>query len=85
MKTKNKWRYVMQILIMITAVVSLYLLFNASPLTKGASSIGIIGGADGPTAIFLVGKPTDMLKLPFLILTILALAYMSYKRLRRSK
>ncbi len=32
----------------------------ANLLTKAASSIGIIGGADGPTAVFVTGSDTVM-------------------------
>ena len=38
-----------------------------------ASSIGIIGGADGPTAVFLAGKLSKALIVPVIIYTIATL------------
>lgn len=38
-----------------------------------ASSIGIIGGADGPTAIFLAGKLSKALIVPVIIYTLIIL------------
>ena len=44
-----------------SSLLSLYLSYRFNINTRDASSIGIIGGADGPTAIFISGKSSFQL------------------------
>lgn len=44
--------------------------FGIGAKIKGAASIGIIGGADGPTAIFVAGKVGDGFSLGIIVLGI---------------
>lgn len=39
----------------------IFLLFRLKRNINSASSIGIIGGADGPTSIFIAGQPSSYL------------------------
>lgn len=49
---------------------------------KEAASIGIIGGSDGPTAIFLVGNPVSTFLISNLVLFAILLAfYKPFKKL----
>jgi Na+-transporting methylmalonyl-CoA/oxaloacetate decarboxylase beta subunit len=71
---KSPWRFLFialaawggwQMMERIIALVSYYLFCKSQP---SHSSVGIIGGADGPTAIFLTGK---MMRIPY-VCTIIA-------------
>ena len=56
----------------IVAVIGIILAgFGISAKIKGASSVGIIGGADGPTAIFVAGKVGDGFSLGIILLGII--------------
>jgi Na+-transporting methylmalonyl-CoA/oxaloacetate decarboxylase beta subunit len=58
-------------------LLSLYLSNKFSIDTKDASSIGIIGGADGPTAIFVSGhNNSQWFTAVFALLTILGVIYL---------
>lgn len=52
-----------------------------------AASIGIIGGADGPTAVFLAGKPDPGLWLPAILgaATLGALVFHCCRRARKGR
>ena len=41
---------------LLISTAAFYIYKFVAPLSRQASSIGIIGGADGPTVIFLAGK-----------------------------
>jgi Na+-transporting methylmalonyl-CoA/oxaloacetate decarboxylase beta subunit len=60
------------LLSMILSSVLIFLL-RAITRNKGAASIGIIGGADGPTSIFISSKllTLDIIAIPFLALFII--------------
>ena len=63
-----------------------YLLRSFGFSVENASSIGIIGGADGPTAIFLSSSNTTPWLLPSLVVTAVAgvvALFMLYKTKRR--
>lgn len=51
-------------------------------LTKHAASIGIIGGADGPTAIFVTGQSPAVRWLSLLLVVIGVLGYLRLGRCR---
>lgn len=59
--------------------------FGISAKMKGAASIGIIGGADGPTAIFVAGKVSDGFSLGIIILGILLilLGILVYRKIKK--
>ena len=55
----------------------LYLSYKFNVNTRDASSIGIIGGADGPTAIFISGQFSfRLLTIIFALLTVLGIVYL---------
>lgn len=59
--------------------------FGISAKIKGAASIGIIGGADGPTAIFVAGKVGDGFSLGIILLGILLilLGILVYRKMKK--
>ncbi|EYE88068.1 hypothetical protein Q428_09995 [Fervidicella metallireducens AeB] len=58
-------------------LLSLYLSHKLNIDTREAGSIGIIGGADGPTAIYLSGQSSSYLFTAiFALLTILGFIYL---------
>ncbi|HAA25909.1 MAG TPA: hypothetical protein DCE11_07320 [Ruminiclostridium sp.] len=58
-------------------LLSLYLSYKFNVNTKDASSIGIIGGADGPTAVFVSGHVNShWFTVVFAMLTILGIVYL---------
>lgn len=86
MKRKRTARIV-TILTVITAVITIisaayeyllpvFLSFALHFDAREASSIGIIGGADGPTAIYITGQtPTYLITVIFASLTIAGIVY----------
>lgn len=84
---KSPWRWVCLIVIVGCVLSLLYgglvgiltQLFNASV----NNSIGIIGGADGPTAIFVTASPDYLWYQTGMTLVVLAMAVLGYFRLRR--
>ena len=52
-KRKFPWKYLFGAMAAYGAAKLINLLVNFVPMHKEAASIGIIGGADGPTAIFV--------------------------------
>jgi Na+-transporting methylmalonyl-CoA/oxaloacetate decarboxylase beta subunit len=66
-------------------LVPMYLRFKYSVSTNDASAIGIIGGADGPTAIYLTNSNQKELFPVFLLLFIMGIMYFIINRLRRNK
>ena len=42
--------------------------------TKESSSIGIIGGADGPTSIYVTGNPIKAMVIPIIIFAVIIFA-----------
>lgn len=54
--------------IIIVAIIGiLAVIYGIITKTKAAASISIIGGADGPTSIFLAGKVGDGFSLTFIV------------------
>lgn len=53
------------------------------PFTKQAVSIGIIGGADGPTAIYITGKLINMILQYGAFLLVIAIPLLLYKPIKR--
>jgi Na+-transporting methylmalonyl-CoA/oxaloacetate decarboxylase beta subunit len=60
-------------------------LYQYSVVESGATSVGIIGSADGPTSILVVSKETPFLIPIFLILFVAGVIYFIVLKLRRSK
>lgn len=61
-----------------------WLLSNVlSKVPDGAASVGIIGGADGPTAIFLPASHSRMPWYGFLILALIGIAGLVWYRKKR--
>ncbi|TAH63656.1 MAG: hypothetical protein EWM50_01945 [Gottschalkiaceae bacterium] len=55
----------------------MYLSYKLNKDVNNASSIGIIGGADGPTAIFIASQPSFNLAIGiFSLLTIAGIIYL---------
>ncbi|HHX24314.1 MAG: sodium ion-translocating decarboxylase subunit beta [Tepidanaerobacteraceae bacterium] len=60
-----------------SSLLPLYLSYKLNIDTRNASSIGIIGGADGPTAIFVSARSSSHLfTIIFVSLTILGVIYL---------
>jgi len=67
------------------SLLSLYLSYKFNMDTRNASSIGIIGGADGPTAIFVSGQiSSQWFTAIFTLLTILGIVYLVIARYKKS-
>lgn len=85
---KNKFKKIVTILTVICALIALIGMFSDSLLslyisrkfnvdTRNARSIGIIGGADGPTSIFLSGHTSfPWFTVIFSLLTVLGVIYL---------
>jgi len=64
---------------------------DVMPEDESKSSLGIIGGADGPTAVFISGNPWTVLIIPIVIVAVLIFAvgftagYLVRKRRERKK
>ena len=63
----------------------LYILHKFKVEINNSSAIGIIGGADGPTVIFLSGQTSPhLITIVFALLTMAGIGYLIYiKRLKR--
>ena len=73
-------------IVVIIAILGIILTgFGISAKIKGAASIGIIGGADGPTAIFVAGKVGDGFSLGIILLGILLilLGILVYRKMKK--
>lgn len=88
-KTVTIFTVICALLAFISACISLFLplylnyKFNNID-TRNASSIGIIGGADGPTAVILSGNSFSLLVTAFFsLLTILGLIYLLIARYKK--
>ncbi|MGF7059508.1 sodium ion-translocating decarboxylase subunit beta [Brassicibacter mesophilus] len=89
---KGKLTKVVTIFTIITAIITLssavfslliplYLSYKLQKDLSGASSIGIIGGTDGPTAIFLASQPSShLITFIFALLTIGGVVYLIYSK-----
>lgn len=73
-------------LAVIVAAVGVILVgFGISTKIKGAASVGIIGGADGPTAIFVAGKVGDGFSLGIILLGIILviIGVLIYRKIKK--
>lgn len=92
---KGKSKKVISILTVICALITLVCIFSDSLLKlylsfrfkrnlMNAGSVGIIGGADGPTAVFVAGKLSlHWFTAIFALLTVLGIAYLIVTGKRR--
>lgn len=72
--------------IIIVAVIGiLAVIYGIITKAKAAASISIIGGADGPTSIFLAGKIGDGFSLTFIVAGVVILAAALLLILRKKK
>ena len=80
MKKVTDWSFKKHVLFSlgITLAVALFRYFFSA---KEAASIGIIGGSDGPTTIFLVGNPISTFLIPILVLFAILLVF--YKPIKK--
>lgn len=68
------------------SLLSLYLTYKFNIDTRNASSIGIIGGADGPTSVFLSGEISfNWFTAIFVLLTIMGAIYLIISKYKRSQ
>ena len=79
-KTWTFAKHIAASLLVSTAVFYIYKF--VVPLSRGASSIGIIGGADGPTAIFVSSKVLPALVHNLLFVGMLILLMVLYSPIR---
>lgn len=64
----------------------LYLSYKFNIDTRGAGSIGIIGGADGPTAIFVSGQISPhWFTTAFVLLTLLGIMYLVVAKYKKNQ
>ncbi|TCO75042.1 sodium ion-translocating decarboxylase subunit beta [Marinisporobacter balticus] len=86
---KNGWSFKLHIIVstiivgivVLSPVIGVFdeLLFNQN----AASSIGIIGGADGPTVIFLAGSINSMIITYFIVWIVLVALYIPIRHLQK--
>ncbi|MFY9380670.1 MAG: sodium ion-translocating decarboxylase subunit beta [Eubacteriales bacterium] len=65
-------------------IFSLYLSNKYNVDTANASTVGIIGGADGPTAIFISGQISYLFTAVFVLLTILGIIYLVINKYKQN-
>ena len=59
-------------IVVIIAILGIILAgFGISAKIKGAASVGIIGGADGPTTVFVAGNVGDLFSIGVIIVGII--------------
>ncbi len=63
----------------------LYLSYKLNTDLSDANSIGIIGGADGPTAIYLSGSVSPGITAAFVILAAIGIAYLVITKRKNNK
>ena len=67
---------------LLVSTAAFYVYKFVAPLSSQTSSIGIIGGADGPTTIFLAGKILPALVHNFLFVGVFILLMVLYSPIR---
>mgnify|MGYP001419217730 CR=1 FL=1 len=84
----RRYRKIVMVLTIFTSIITvvsvswkflmgLYFQYKFNINTGDASSVGIIGGADGPTSIFLSGSPySRLITVIFGILSMLGITYL---------
>ncbi|MBB2182932.1 sodium ion-translocating decarboxylase subunit beta [Lachnospiraceae bacterium MD1] len=94
-----KLRYVRLIAIVITvisilATIGMVVLNRMVPLflshmlkmdVREASAIGIIGGADGPTSIYITGYNSSILTVIFAFIALIGICFLFFTRKKRNK
>lgn len=68
------------------SLLALYLSYKFNMDTRDASSVGIIGGADGPTAIYVSGQiSSHWFTIIFALLTILGIIYLVITKYKKNQ
>jgi len=91
MKKNKKVIYILTIINIIITLISarfdyvilIFIWFKYHIFANEASSIGIIGGADGPTSIYIASKPSlnpYLITIIFAILSILGIIYLIFNK-----
>ncbi len=83
MKNKN-WSFIKHLMLSAMIAIVAYILLAFLPSAQEATSIGIIGGADGPTAIYIAGGFKGLLTINSLPYVVFAILLFLYKPIRRS-
>lgn len=74
------------ILAVIAAVAGMIaVIYGVYTKIKGSLSISLIGGADGPTSIFLAGKLNSGFSMIFIIAGVIVLAFVLFLLLKKRK
>ncbi len=73
-----------KILAVLAALGALFAVIGYGYKHRYAASIGIIGGADGPTAIFVTSKP-DLMHFAAAVLLVIAAGVLVFYILKRKK
>lgn len=87
---KSPWRFVfltlavLGVLWLIGSLLVPQLIFREFSF-KEASTIGIIGGADGPTSIFITSSPQDLAKEAAVCLLLIAAGIFGYIKMKKLK
>ena len=72
--TTKKW------LLIVLCIVALALVaFSLISLAAQQNTVGIIGGADGPTAIFITGSPAGLYIATGVLLVLATVLYLIYR------
>lgn len=94
----KRYRRIIMIITIVTSIITIvsvswefiirmYLQYRFQITTdNNASSIGIIGGADGPTSIYLSGSPySSIITIIFALLSALAIIFLVVTRKEKTK
>ena len=73
-------------IVVIIAILGIILAgFGISAKIKGAASVGIIGGADGPTTVFVAGNVGDLFSIGVIIVAIILVVAVAiiYRKIKK--
>ena len=88
---KSPWRFVFLVAAVLSAIgigVIAYLSVLLQGVFHESHSIGIIGGADGPTSVFLASAPQSTMEvmLPYILVLIIGVVgYVVFSRLKHKE
>lgn len=79
----KRWTFGKHVLACLVLGLFVNILVTFIPSTKQAVSIGIIGGADGPTSIYITGKLINIILQNGVFLLAIAITLLLYKPIKR--
>lgn len=81
-KLISKWSFKKHIIFCLLVTVIVKIARLLMPLARSSASIGIIGGADGPTAIFVSQKMSGYMLLNMMEIILFVLLLLLYKPIK---